>query len=332
MPDTAAHAREEMLREARRVFEIELAELQALRDRLHTPFAESVAVFKRCLEKGGKVVCLGVGKSGHIGEKIAATLTSTGCPAVVLNSLNALHGDIGVVSDGDVILVLSYSGGTEELLRVLPPLRTFDVTLVAMTGNPESALARNSDLVLDVAVTREACPLGLAPTSSTTLMLVLGDALAMTLLKARGFQRKDFARFHPAGSLGKALLTRVGDIMRPREHIALARPQDTVSQVLREMTRKRCGAAVVTADDATVAGVFSHGDFVRGYLSAEDIRDRAVSEFMTVNPVCINVNSLAAAVVGTLKDHKIDDLIVVDDNGSPRGLVDSQDFARLELL
>src|SRR5450755_743767 len=191
------------LEKARRVLDVEIFELQRLRERLDDKFSKAVELIKTSVEARGKVVVLGVGKSGHIGNKIASTLTSTGSPAVVLNSLNALHGDLGMVADGDVVLALSYSGETDELLNILPALSRFDVKIISICGNAKSTLAQNSHVHLDVRVEQEACPLNLAPTSSTTTMLVLGDALAMVLLEARGFKKEDFARYHPGGRLGR---------------------------------------------------------------------------------------------------------------------------------
>ena len=209
---------------ARRVIQLEIEELDRLHARVDGAFSRAVEAVQRALASGRKVVVVGIGKSHNIGHKIAATLNSTGATAVVLNSQNALHGDLGVVGDGDVVLALSYSGETAELLDILPALRRFDVEVIAMTGVADSTLARNSDLVLDTAVEREACPLGLAPTSSSTVMLVLGDALAMVLLEARGFKQEDFAKLHPGGSLGRALLTKVSDIMRSGDALAVVGP------------------------------------------------------------------------------------------------------------
>src|SRR6188508_3292518 len=208
------------LGKAKRVLDVEIFELQRLRDRLGPEFARAVELIKEAVEARGKVVVLGVGKSGHIGAKIAATLTSTGSPAVVLDSLNALHGDLGMVADGDVVLALSASGETEELLRILPALARFQVRIIAMCGDAKSTLAQNCAVLLDVNIEEEACPLNLAPTSSTTVMLALGDALAMVLLEASGFQKEDFAKFHPAGMVGRSLLLRVHQIMRPRHSLA----------------------------------------------------------------------------------------------------------------
>ena len=257
---------------------------------------------------------------------------STGAPAVVLDSLNALHGDLGVISDGDVILTLSYSGETEELLRVLPALARFSVKKVSLTGNPSSTLAKASDVVLDVSVSQEACPHNLAPTSSTTVMLALGDALAMVLLEERGFTRDDFARFHPGGNLGRSLLLRVRDIMRGGEESAVVKTTDPVIEVLKVLTEKRAGAALVVDGKGLLAGIFTHGDFARRFPTDPTIGTRAVSEVMTANPVTIDADKLAAEVLVVLEQHRIDDLVVTDAGGKPLGVVDSQDLSRLKLL
>lgn len=320
------------LERARQVLLIESGELKSLSDRLDDSFVKSVALLREAVERRGKIVVLGVGKSGHVGEKIAATLTSTGAPAVVLNSLNALHGDLGVVSGGDVVLALSYSGETEELLRVLPALARFDVRKIAVTGNTSSTLAKASDAVLDVSVSQEACPHNLAPTSSTTCMLALGDALAMVLLEDRGFTREDFARFHPGGSLGRSLLLKVRDIMRGGDQAVVVPEGLPVIDVLRALTARRAGAALVTDAQGRLAGVFTHGDFARRFPSDPAIGTRAVSEVMTASPVTIDADKLAAEVLVVLEKHRIDDLVVTDAGGRPLGVVDSQDLSRLKLL
>ena len=317
---------------ARRVLSIETNELERLAGRLDDKFTQAVKLFRETVERRGKIVVLGVGKSGHIGKKIAATLTSTGAPSVVLNSLNALHGDLGVVSDGDVILALSYSGETEELIRILPALSRFDVRKIALTGNHDSSLAKASDIVLDVSVSQEACPHNLAPTSSTTVMLALGDALAMVLLEERGFTRDDFARFHPGGNLGRSLLLRVRDIMRGGEDAALVKATDPIIDVLKSLTAKRAGAALVVHGDGRLAGIFTHGDFARRFPSDPLIGTRPVGDIMTVNPVTIGADKLAAEVLVVLEQHRIDDLVVTDADGKPLGVVDSQDLSRLKLI
>ena len=320
------------LARARRVVEIELEEVARVAGRLDEGFVRAVELMKAAVESRGKIVVVGVGKSGHIGEKIAATLTSTGSPAVVLNSLNALHGDLGVVADGDVVLALSYSGETEELIAILPAFARAGHAIVAITGDLDSVLAKSAAAVLDVSVSQEACPLNLAPTSSTTAMLVVGDALAMTLLEARGFRKEDFARFHPGGRLGRALLLRVHQIMRSVDELAILTPAATVMEAVQGMTGKRAGAAVIVEEDGRLLGIFTHGDFARHYPNHAAIGTMAVGEFMTRNPVTISGDKLAAEVLQTLEHHRIDDLVVVDGENRPIGIVDSQDLTRLKIL
>jgi arabinose-5-phosphate isomerase len=322
----------DFLEKAQRVFDIELSAIREVRERLDAGFVRAVELMLDAVSKRNKVVVVGVGKSGHIGEKIAATLTSTGSPAVVLNSLNALHGDLGVVADGDVVLALSYSGETEELIALVPALRRFDVKIVAITGNAKSFLATNCDVHLDVQVSQEACPLNLAPTSSSTAMLVLGDALAMVLLEARGFNKEDFARFHPGGRLGRTLLFKVSQIMRGPDRMALVRPETTVREALHEMARRRAGAAVITTEAGALAGVFTHGDFGRHFQTDPALMEKRVGEFMTRNPICVGGDHLAAEVLHILQQHAIDDLVVLDAGNKPIGIVDSQDLARFRLL
>ena len=317
---------------AKRVIEIELAEIQRLLPRLDAGFSDAVTLLQQAVENQKKIVVLGVGKSGHIGEKIAATLTSTGSPAVVLNSLNALHGDLGVIADGDAILALSYSGETDELIDILPALARFDVKIVALTGNLKSFLAQNSHVHLDVSVQQEACPLNLAPTSSTTAMLVLGDALAMVLLEARGFKKEDFARYHPGGRLGRALLLKVSQIMRGEDRMPLAPPAMLVREVLHAMAKKRAGSAIVVDAEGALLGIFTHGDFGRHFEKVPDLLQKPVGDYMTAKPVTIGRDKLAAEVLRVLEQHAIDDLVVVDERNVPVGIVDSQDLAKFKLL
>ncbi len=311
---------------------LERGEVQRLETRLDHTFAEAIALLLRCMETGGKVVVCGVGKSGHVGEKIAATLTSTGCPAVVLNSLNALHGDLGVVADGDVVLALSYSGETDELVNILPALARFDVKIISMTGCPTSFVALNSHVHLNVQVEMEACPLNLAPTSSTTVMLVLGDALAMVLLEARGFTKEDFARFHPGGRLGRTLLLKVHQIMRGSEQMALVPPSMPVREVLHQMNQRRAGAAVAVDPDGKLLGIFTHGDFARHFELNPAIGETPVEQFLTRSPITIGSDCLAVEVLHVLENHRIDDLVVLDAGQCPIGVVDSQDLARFRLV
>ena len=320
------------LERARRVFEIELTEASATAERLDSQFILAVDLIRAALERRNKVVVLGVGKSGTIGEKIAATLTSTGSTAVVLNSLNALHGDLGIVADGDVVLALSYSGETQELLSVLPAVVRFGLPIIALTGDKNSTLAKAASAVLDVSVSQEACPLNLAPTSSTTTMLILGDALAMVLLESRGFRKEDFAKYHPGGSLGRSLLLRVNQIMRKIDELALISPAAPVVEAIQAMTKYRAGAAVVVNEDETLAGIFTHGDFARHFPGNPGIGSLPVGDFMTRNPITITGDRLAAEVLQVLEHHRIDDLVVLDEKRRPVGIVDSQDLTRLKIL
>jgi arabinose-5-phosphate isomerase len=320
------------LDKAARVLDIEIFELQRLRGRLGPNFSEAIELLRQAVDARGKIVVLGVGKSGHIGSKIAATLTSTGSPAVVLDSLNALHGDLGMVADGDVLLALSASGETEELLRILPAIGRFEVKVIAICGDAASTLAQNAHVLLDVNVEQEACPLNLAPTSSTTVMLALGDALAMVLLEARGFQKEDFAKFHPAGMVGRSLLMRVHQVMRSREAMALVESDTRIRDVLKTMSAVRAGAAVIADSDGKLLGIFTHGDFARYFQTDPKVGERLVADLMTLNPVSVHKDRLAVEVLNLLERHRIDDLVVVDDANAPVGIVDSQDLTRLKLL
>jgi arabinose-5-phosphate isomerase len=242
------------LPKARRVLSIEIAELKRLSDRLDHRFEKAIFLLSEAVSRAGKIIVLGVGKSGQIGEKIAATLTSTGSPAFVLSPLNALHGDLGLVSDGDVILALSYSGETAELLNILPALKRFDIRMIALTGILDSTLAKHSDVTLDCSIEQEACPMNLAPTSSTTVMLALGDALAMVLLEVRGFDQKDFAKFHPGGRIGRVLLQKVSDIMRGEARMPRVSPTATILATLHAMNEHRAGVAVIVHPSGELAG------------------------------------------------------------------------------
>ncbi|MCW1922493.1 KpsF/GutQ family sugar-phosphate isomerase [Luteolibacter arcticus] len=322
----------EFLAKARQVIEIETVALQGMAARLDGGFTRAVEMLKDTLDRRGKIVVVGIGKSGNIGHKIAATLNSTGATAVVLNSQNALHGDLGILSDGDAVLMLSYSGETAELLDLLPHVKRFGVQVIALTGKPASTLGEHSDVVLDTSVDREACPMNLAPTSSSTAMLVMGDALAMVLLEARGFTEKQFARYHPGGALGRALLTRVSDIMRAGEQLAQVADGSTVREALVAMTKARSGACVVTAADGKLGGIFTHGDFARCYQADPHVGDRPVAEFMTRKPISVDADSLAVEAVQTIGSHRVDDVVVLDAEGRAVGLVDTQDLARLKIV
>jgi len=317
---------------AKAVLQTEIDELTRLKDRLGQELVDAVEKLRDGLEAGGKIIVIGVGKSENVATKIAATLTSTGAPAVVLSCQNALHGDLGVVSQGDSVLALSYSGETTELLDLLPHLKRRAVTIIAFTGKADSTLGSNSDILLDISVRNEACPLNLAPTSSTTNMLALGDALAMVLLKARGFEAEDYAELHPGGSLGRQLLTRVTDIMRQGDQLALVKPDDSVAHALESMKQCKAGAVVATSEDGQLEGIFTHGDFVRAYQEDRDIADHLIRDHMTKTPVSIRGDKLAAEAVHTLQENLIDELVVIDLENRVIGLIDVQDLSRARIF
>jgi arabinose-5-phosphate isomerase len=317
---------------ARQVFDIEIASLKAVRARLDKSFDAAVEIVVQTLKPRGKLVIVGIGKSGNVGSKIAATLTSTGSTAVLLNSVDALHGDLGIINDGDVILALSYSGESEELLNLLPALKRFSVQIISFTGNLKSSLAKHSDLALNVKIQKEACPFNLAPTSSTTAMLVMGDALAMAVLAARGFTQKDFAKHHPSGAIGRAMLLKVGDIMRTGERNAVAVETLSVKEALFVMTRAKSGSLAVVNPRGKLAGVFTDGDFRRQMAADENLLTKPVKKVMTKNPICITETALAMEAVKIFNERNIDDLIVVNAKGEPVGLVDSQDLPKLKIM
>lgn len=320
------------LTRARDVFRTEIAALQAVSRHLDDSFERAVDLVVAALARRSKLVVAGVGKSGNIGRKIAATLSSTGSTAVVLDTVDALHGDLGILNEGDVVLALSYSGESEELIHLLPALKRFGVQVVALTGSPLSTLGRHADVVLDCHVPREACPFNLAPTSSTTATLVMGDALAMAVMDARGFKVKDFAQRHPAGAIGRSMLVKVGDIMRRGDRNAVAPTTSTVKEALLAMTRAKSGSVAVVDRRGKLAGVFTDGDLRRRMAADDDVLLRTLKEVMTADPVCIREDALAAAAVRIFHERNIDDLIVVNARREPVGLVDSQDLPKLKLM
>ena len=303
-----------------------------MRAQLDGAFAQAVELIVETLRRRGKLIVVGIGKSGHVGHKLSATLTSTGSTSVVLNSVDALHGDLGIVSDGDTVLALSYSGESEELLNLLPALKRFAVKVIAITGAPKSSLASYSDLVLNVRVPKEACPFNLAPTASTTATLVMGDALAMVVLQARGFKRQDFAKFHPSGAIGRAMLSRVADIMRSGPRNAVAAETLSVKEALLVMTHAKSGSLSIVNGRGKLVGVFTDGDLRRRMAADENLLSRPLKSVMTRKPICIRDNALAVEALKVFNERNIDDLIVVNAKREPVGLVDSQDLPKLKLM
>jgi len=320
------------LAEAKNVFGIELAALKKVRAQLDGTFNRAVEIIVETLRRRGKIVVVGIGKSGNVGQKISATLTSTGSTSVVLNSVDALHGDLGVINDGDVILALSYSGESEELLNLLPAIKRFSVKIIAITGNPKSSLAAHSEAHLNVRVPKEACPFNLAPTASTTATLVMGDALAMTVLQARGFKKSDFARYHPSGAIGRALLLRIRDIMRAGQRNAVAREDKSVKEALMVMTRAKSGSLSIVNANGKLVGVFTDGDFRRHMSTDNALLSRTLKKVMTRNPTAIREDALAVEALKIFNERNIDDLIVVNAKRQPVGLVDSQDLPKWKIV
>ena len=331
MPSERAEPRPDaLIASGRRVIEVEACALQALGQRIDASFAQACALI---LAGGGRVICSGMGKSGHVARKIAATLASTGTPAFHVHPGEAGHGDLGMVTDADVLLALSYSGETEELLTLLPILKRQGNPLIAMTGRPDSTLAMEADVHLDVSVPAEACPLDLAPTSSTTAALAMGDALAVALLEARGFTAEDFARSHPAGALGRRLLLHIVDVMHAGDAVPRVAADATVSQALVEMGRKRLGMTAVVDGDDRLLGLYTDGDLRRTLDDpGVDVRTTRVQAVMTRAPVTIGPEQLAVEAARLMETHKINALLVVDADARLVGALNIHDLLRARVV
>ncbi len=326
--ETSAPRRGNALELARTVLNIESQAVAGLAGRLDEAFLRAVDLLLACR---GRVVVSGVGKSGHIGRKIAATLASTGTPAMFVHAAEAAHGDLGMITAADVLVALSYSGETAELLTIVPAVKREGTPLVAITGHADSSLARHADVHLDIRVEKEACPLNLAPTSSTTAMLALGDALAVACLDARGFGPEDFARSHPGGALGRRLLTRVEDIMATGEAVPSVPLTASVMDAVREISRKRLGMTAVVDADGRVAGIFTDGDLRRLLERGADVRDLPVAEVMTRHPLTIGPRALAAEAAKLIETTLKNQLLVVDD-GRLVGALHAHDLTAARVL
>jgi arabinose-5-phosphate isomerase len=314
---------------ATRTFEIEARALLGLSARLGPAFAAAVEAVLKCQ---GRVVVMGMGKSGHVGRKIAATLASTGTPALFVHPAEASHGDLGMVMAGDVVLAISNSGESDELAAILPALRRLGVTFVAMTGRPDSLLARHADIVLSSAVDEEACPLNLAPTASTTAQMALGDALAVALLDARGFREADFARSHPGGSLGRKLLMHVADLMRSEAAVPRVAPEVSFNELLREMTRKGLGFTAVVDASGRAVGIFTDGDLRRLIERGADLRVLTAAEVMHPGPRLVRADALAVDAAALMEQHRITSVLVVDEAGLLVGALNSNDLMRAKVI
>ncbi|CAG0962911.1 arabinose-5-phosphate isomerase [Rhodocyclaceae bacterium] len=313
---------------AKRVLRIEAQAVAGLIDRLDAGFPRAVALIRAC---HGRVVVSGVGKSGHIARKIAATLASTGTPAYFVHAAEAAHGDLGMITRDDVLIALSNSGESEELLTIVPLVKRQGGRLVAITGNPASSLAREADAHLDAGVAEEACPLNLAPTASTTAALAMGDALAVALLDARNFNAEDFARSHPGGRLGRRLLTHVRDIMRPVAEVPRVGEHATVAEAVLAISRGGMGMTAVVTEALAVVGIFTDGDLRRALEKVADLRGTPVTQVMTRNPRSIGPDRLAAETAQMMEEHKISQILVVD-NGALVGALNTHDLFRAKVI
>src|SRR5450830_395220 len=320
---------ERALRLARDTLDIEAAAVLGLKQNLGESFARVVTMV---LDVRGRVVVMGMGKSGHIGRKIAATLASTGTPAMFVHPAEASHGDLGMIKSVDLVLAISNSGESEELTAILPMLKRMGTPLIAMTGKAESTLARHADIFLDSGVQKEACPLNLAPTASTTAQLALGDALAVALLDARGFKAEDFARSHPGGSLGRKLLTHVSDVMRSGNDVPTVGPQASFSELMREMSVKGLGATAIVDVTGKVLGVFTDGDLRRLVEKGIDLRDATAQQVMHPNPRTITHNALAVEAAELMEKHCITSILVLDPAGLLCGALNSNDLMRAKVI
>ena len=329
LSDAAPFNADQALTLARKTFQIEAAAVLGLASRVGPEFAQAVHIMLRCR---GRVVVMGMGKSGHIGRKIAATLASTGTPAMFVHPAEASHGDLGMIKAVDVVLAISNSGESQELTAILPVLSRQGVPLVAITGGGQSTLARHARVTLDSSVAQEACPLNLAPTASTTAQLALGDALAVALLDARGFKQEDFARSHPGGALGRKLLTHVSDVMRSKGDVPQVGAHASFSELMREMSAKGLGASAVVDADQRILGIFTDGDLRRLVEKGEDLRSCKAGDVMHPQPRTVRAQSLAVEAVALMEQFQITSVLVVDDDGKLCGALNTNDLMRAKVI
>jgi arabinose-5-phosphate isomerase len=320
---------DQALQLARETLDIEAQALMGLKSRLDTRFSQAVEMM---LNVKGRVVVTGMGKSGHIGSKIAATLASTGTPAMFVHPGEASHGDLGMIKAIDVVLAISNSGESDELVSILPVLKRQGVPLIAMTGGMNSALAKHANVVLDSSVDKEACPLNLAPTASTTAQLALGDALAVALLDARGFKAEDFARSHPGGSLGRRLLTHVEDVMRKGDQVPNVLPDASFSELMREMSHKGLGASAIVDEHHNILGVFTDGDLRRLIEKGVDLRALHAKDVMHANPRTVLHDALAVEAAELMEQFQITSVLVVNESGALCGALNSNDLMRAKVI
>ncbi len=321
-----------LIKKACEVIDIEIAGLEQVKEQLDQDFINLVEKSKEILSKGGKLVISGVGKSGHIGKKIAATLASTGARSVFVHPVEALHGDLGVLESKDLFIGLSYSGESDELLAILPAVKRFGTPIAAITASENSALGEYSDIVVKIEVEKEACPFGLAPTTSAVATLAMGDALAMVLMDEHKFTQEDYGMFHPGGAIGRAVTLRVSDIMRSDDKLAKVNLDTTVKDVLLSMTKAKCGAAIIVDENNNLKGIFTDGDFRRCIESDLNILGKNIKDVMTINPTAVYAEDLVVSVLKIVESKNINDIIVLDKSEKVVGLIDIQDLPKLKLM
>jgi arabinose-5-phosphate isomerase len=317
---------------AKEVINVEIAGMEKVRDQINGHFSTAIDWILATVKNGGKVVVTGVGKNFHIGQKMVATFNSTGTPSALLHPIEAMHGDFGLVGDKDIILALSYSGGSDELIALLPALKRRGLKIIGMTGDAASPLGQQSDLILPITVDKEACPFGMAPTASTTVTLALGDALAIVLLEARGFKKEDYAKLHPGGAIGRTLLLKVSDVMRTSDRFAKVRSGAKVKDAVLAMTGARAGCVAVVDGDEKLLGIFTDGDLRRHLINTPNITEATIDSVMTRKPVTLTPDQLAVDILKIYEERNIDDLVVVDGNNRVVGAVDIQDLPKLKIL
>jgi len=310
---------ENLIEIAKNVLSIEAESLQALKEKINEDFLKAVEIIHN---SKGRVVVTGIGKSGLVGRKIAATLASTGTPSFFMHPAEASHGDLGMVTEDDVVIAISNSGETDEVVRLIPYLKYFNVKIIAVTGNPQSTLAKQADAVLDVSVKEEACPFGFIPTASTTATLAMGDALAVALIMRNGFKKEDFAFFHPGGSLGKRMLTKVKELMHTGDELPVSYPDTVMLDAVLEISSKRLGVVVIVNENKKILGIITDGDVRRGVQRyGKELFELKASQIMTINPKTINEEELAAVALSTMQKYSITSLVVPDSEGTLKGLI-----------
>ncbi len=322
------------IEKAKWVLQNEIDGLKMVMDELGDGFVQLVDLCKERLKHGGKIVLAGVGKSGHVGHKMAATLASTGSPAAFLHPVEAMHGDLGILDPRDILIALSYSGETDELLAILPSAKRFDIPIVAVTSDPDSNLSACSDLVVMLRVPSEACPFNLAPTTSSTATMAFGDALAMVLMEDRKFSKDDYSKLHPAGAIGRAITLRISDVMRDLDRTPIVTAETTIRDALLLMTRLRSGSVLIADADNKLKGIFTDGDFRRcmGEGDGSQVMGAPISKYMTANPSALCEDQMAIDAIKLVENKRIDDIPVIDENGRVKGVIDIQDLPKVKLI